>query len=91
MESTVADFELGGRDPHAAPAGILRDVAPANAYPTADGHDVVIAGERRRRVRAARAMAMERPDLATELAYARGARRAPGRARRRDRGVDRDA
>ena len=24
--------------------GILRDVAPANAYPTADGHDVVIAG-----------------------------------------------
>ena len=42
MESTVADFELGavvrGRS-----GGFLPGVAPSNAYPTADGRDVVIA------------------------------------------------
>ena len=42
MESTVADWELGGIE-RGRSGGVLRGVAPANAYPTADGHDIVIA------------------------------------------------
>jgi crotonobetainyl-CoA:carnitine CoA-transferase CaiB-like acyl-CoA transferase len=42
MESTVADWELAGVVRERS-GGVLRGVAPANAYPTADGHDVVIA------------------------------------------------
>jgi formyl-CoA transferase len=43
MESAMADLELGGvqRD---RSGGSLPGVAPANAYPTADGSDVLIAG-----------------------------------------------
>ena len=66
MESTVADWEVGGviRERQ---GGILRDVAPANAYPTADGHDVVIAGNADA-VFARLATAMGRPDLARDYA-----------------------
>ena len=66
MESTVADWELAGVE-RTRSGGILRDVAPANAYPTADDHDVVIAGNADA-VFARLAQAMARPDLATEYA-----------------------
>src|SRR4051794_37073896 len=65
MESTVADYELGGVT-RTRSGGILRDVAPANAYPTLDGRDVVIAGNADA-VFARLCEAMERPDLAREL------------------------
>jgi formyl-CoA transferase/succinyl-CoA--D-citramalate CoA-transferase len=66
MESTVADYEIGGIV-RTRSGGILRDVAPANAYPTADGHDVVIAGNADA-VFARLCAAMERSDLARDLA-----------------------
>ena len=66
MESTVADYEVGGVI-RTRQGGILRDVAPANAYPTADGLDVVIAGNADA-VFARLCVAMERPDLAHDLA-----------------------
>jgi crotonobetainyl-CoA:carnitine CoA-transferase CaiB-like acyl-CoA transferase len=54
--------------------GVLRDVAPANAYPTADGLDVVIAGNADA-VYARLCAAMERPDLAALVTHeARAAR-----------------
>ena len=65
MESTVADYELGGVI-RTRSGGVLKDVAPANAYPTADGLDVVIAGNADA-VYARLCAAMQRPDLA-ELA-----------------------
>ena len=46
---------------------MLRDVAPANAYPTRDGRDVVIAGNADA-VFARLCDAMDRPDLARDLA-----------------------
>jgi crotonobetainyl-CoA:carnitine CoA-transferase CaiB-like acyl-CoA transferase len=66
MESTVADYEVGGvvRSRH---GGILRDVAPSNAYPTADGHDVVIAANADA-VFTRLCDAMSRADLAASLA-----------------------
>jgi crotonobetainyl-CoA:carnitine CoA-transferase CaiB-like acyl-CoA transferase len=77
MESTVADFELAGVT-RTRSGGVLRDVAPANAYPTSDGHDVVIAGNADA-VFARLCEAMERPDLARDLATheARSARQDP--------------
>jgi formyl-CoA transferase/succinyl-CoA--D-citramalate CoA-transferase len=66
MESTVADYELGGVT-RTRSGGILRDVAPANAYPTLDGHDVAIAGNADA-VFARLCDAMDRPDLARDLA-----------------------
>jgi formyl-CoA transferase len=65
MESTVADYEIGGviRARH---GGVLRDVAPANAYPTLDGRDVVIAGNADA-VFSRLCDAMGRPDLARDL------------------------
>jgi formyl-CoA transferase/succinyl-CoA--D-citramalate CoA-transferase len=66
MESTVADFELGGVV-RGRSGGILPGVAPANAYPTSDGRDVVIAGNADA-VFARLAAAMERPDLAAGYA-----------------------
>jgi len=66
MESTVADYEIGGVV-RTRSGGILRDVAPANAYPTADDHDVVIAGNADA-VFARLCDAMARPDLARDLA-----------------------
>jgi formyl-CoA transferase len=66
MESTVADYELAGVT-RTRSGGILRDVAPANAYPTLDGHDVVIAGNADA-VFARLCVAMDRPDLGRDLA-----------------------
>ena len=66
MESTVADYELGGVV-RGRSGGILPDVAPSNAYPTADDHDIVIAANADA-VFARLAAAMERPDLATAFA-----------------------
>jgi formyl-CoA transferase/succinyl-CoA--D-citramalate CoA-transferase len=62
MESTVADFELGGVV-RGRSGGFLPGVAPSNAYPTADGRDVVIAANADA-VFARLVVAMERPDLA---------------------------
>jgi formyl-CoA transferase/succinyl-CoA--D-citramalate CoA-transferase len=69
MESTVADYELGGvvRQRN---GGVLTGVAPSNAYPTADGRDVVIAANADA-VFARLCEAMGRPDLATDERYAR--------------------
>jgi crotonobetainyl-CoA:carnitine CoA-transferase CaiB-like acyl-CoA transferase len=68
MESSMADLELGGRL-RTRSGGTLPGVAPANAYPTADGSDVLIAGnadsvfERLCEV-------MGRPELATDPRFA---------------------
>ncbi len=74
MESTVADFELAGVV-RGRSGGVLTGVAPSNAYPTADGRDVVIAGNADA-VFARLAEAMARPDLARD--YATHAARAAG-------------
>jgi formyl-CoA transferase/succinyl-CoA--D-citramalate CoA-transferase len=66
MESTLVDYELGGVV-RGRNGGILPDVAPSNAYPTADGHDVVIAANADA-VFARLARAMDRSDLAREYA-----------------------
>src|SRR6478609_3691761 len=66
MESTVADFELGGVV-RGRSGGVLPGVAPSNAYPTADGRDVVIAANADA-VFARLAVAMDRPDLAKRYA-----------------------
>ena len=66
MESTVADYELAGVT-RTRTGGILRDVAPSNAYPTLDDRAVVIAGNADA-VFARLCAAMQRPDLARDLA-----------------------
>jgi formyl-CoA transferase/succinyl-CoA--D-citramalate CoA-transferase len=43
MESTMADFELGGVR-RGRTGSTLAGVAPSNAYPTSNGEDIVIAG-----------------------------------------------
>jgi formyl-CoA transferase len=68
MESTVADFELGGAV-RGRSGGYLPGVAPSNSYPTRDGHDVVIAANADA-VFARLAIAMDRPQLATDERYA---------------------
>jgi crotonobetainyl-CoA:carnitine CoA-transferase CaiB-like acyl-CoA transferase len=68
MESTVADFELGGVV-RGRSGGYLPGVAPSNSYPTRDGHDVVIAANADA-VFARLASAMHRPELATDARYA---------------------
>lgn len=78
MESTVADFELGGVV-RTRNGGVLKGVAPSNAYPTADGHDVVIAANADA-VFARLCEAMGHPELLSGAGYAeheaRGARQA---------------
>jgi formyl-CoA transferase/succinyl-CoA--D-citramalate CoA-transferase len=74
MESTIADFELGGVI-RGRSGGVLPGVAPSNAYPTADGRDVVIAANADA-VFARLVVAMDRPDLAAP--YASHAARAAG-------------
>jgi formyl-CoA transferase/succinyl-CoA--D-citramalate CoA-transferase len=68
MESTVADFELGGVT-RGRTGGFLRGVAPSNAYPTSDGRDVVIAANADA-VFTRLAAAMRRPELASDPRYA---------------------
>src|SRR3546814_13033227 len=43
MESTMADYELGGVVRERS-GSVLPRVAPSNVYPTADGAEVVVAG-----------------------------------------------
>jgi len=43
MESTLADYEVAGVT-RSRTGGVLPGVAPANAYPTSDGSDILIAG-----------------------------------------------
>ena len=68
MESSMVDFEvadvLRGRS-----GGTLPGVAPANAYPTSDGSEVLIAGNADT-VFARLCDAMNRPDLAIDERYA---------------------
>ena len=66
MESTVADYELGGVV-RGRSGGVLKGVAPSNAYPTSDGAAVVIAANADA-VFARLAVAMERPDLGERYA-----------------------
>ena len=66
MESTVADFELGGVV-RGRSGGFLPGVAPSNAYRSADGRDVVIAANADA-VFARLVVAMNRPDLAEPYA-----------------------
>jgi crotonobetainyl-CoA:carnitine CoA-transferase CaiB-like acyl-CoA transferase len=73
MESTMADFEVGhvvrGRS-----GGSLPGVAPAGAYPTADGSEVLIAGNADS-VFVRLCDAMARADLATDTRFATHAAR----------------
>jgi len=66
MESTVADYEVAGVV-RGRSGGVLQGVAPSNAYPTADGRDVLIAANADA-VFARLAEVMERPDLARQYA-----------------------
>lgn len=68
MESTLADMELGGVVRERS-GSVLPGVAPSNAYPTADGSDVVIAGNADT-VFGRLAAAMGQPELADDPRYA---------------------
>ncbi len=67
MESTVADYELGG-EIRGRTGGILPGVAPSNAYPCADGKDVVVAANADP-IFVRLAAAMDRPELAADARY----------------------
>jgi crotonobetainyl-CoA:carnitine CoA-transferase CaiB-like acyl-CoA transferase len=67
MESLVADYEHAG-DIRARSGGTLPGVAPSNAYPTADGHMVMIAANADA-IFVRLAEAMGRPELATDPRY----------------------
>lgn len=77
-ESLVADYELTGRVRTRAGGG-LPGVAPSNAYPTRDGHLMMIAANADA-IWSRLAALMERPELAADQRYAthvaRGARSA---------------
>jgi len=68
MESTMADYEVGGVVRERS-GGTLPGVAPANAYPTADGSEVLVAGNADS-VFARLCTAMGRPDLAEDARFA---------------------
>jgi crotonobetainyl-CoA:carnitine CoA-transferase CaiB-like acyl-CoA transferase len=67
MESSMVDFEVADVLRNRS-GGTLPGVAPANAYPTSDGSDVLIAGNADT-VFARLCDAMGRPDLATDERY----------------------
>jgi formyl-CoA transferase len=75
MESTMADYELGGVL-RGRTGSVLPGVAPSNAYPTADGSDVVVAANADA-VFGRLCKAMGRPELADDERFrthaARGA------------------
>ena len=75
MESTMADFELGGVT-RGRSGSVLPGVAPSNVYPTADGSEVLIAANADT-VFVRLCAAMGRPELATDERFsghaARGA------------------
>jgi crotonobetainyl-CoA:carnitine CoA-transferase CaiB-like acyl-CoA transferase len=68
MESTMADAEVGGVVRQRS-GGTLPGVAPANAYPTADGSEVLIAGNADGVFRRL-CDAMAQPELADDPRYA---------------------
>jgi formyl-CoA transferase len=68
MESSMADFAVGGVL-RGRSGGALRGVAPANAYPTADGTEVLIAANADG-VFERLCTAMGKPHLATDERYA---------------------
>jgi len=68
MESSMADFRVGGTLRHRS-GGTLPGVAPASAYPTADGSDVCIAGNADSVFRRL-CEVMGRPDLADDPRFA---------------------
>ena len=76
MESTMADYELGGVV-RTRSGSVLPGVAPSNVYPTSDGAEVVVAANADA-VFARLCKAMGRPELADDAAL-----RHPRRARRR--------
>jgi formyl-CoA transferase len=67
MESTMADFTVGGVTRQRS-GGTLPGVAPANAYPTADGSEILIAGNADGVFRRL-CTAMGRPELADDPRY----------------------
>ncbi len=67
MESTIADFELGGHI-RGRTGSVLPRVAPSNVYPTADGADVLIAGNADA-IFGRICQAMNRNDLADDPRY----------------------
>jgi formyl-CoA transferase/succinyl-CoA--D-citramalate CoA-transferase len=68
MESTMADFELGGVV-RSRSGSVLPGVAPSNAYPTSDGAEVVVAANADN-VFARLCEAMAKPELATDGRFA---------------------
>jgi succinyl-CoA---D-citramalate CoA-transferase len=68
MESTMADFELGGVI-RSRSGSVLPGVAPSNVYPTADGAEVVVAANADR-VFARLGKAMGQPELADDPRFA---------------------
>jgi formyl-CoA transferase len=68
MESTMADFELGGVT-RTRSGSVLPGVAPSNVYPTADGAEVVVAANADN-VFVRLCEAMGRPDLGTDWRFA---------------------
>ncbi len=88
MESTLADFEVGGVL-RSRTGGVLPGVAPSNSYRSADGSDVLIAGNADA-VFGRLCLAMGQPALADDERFAtHTARGLPhGRARRAHRGLD---
>jgi crotonobetainyl-CoA:carnitine CoA-transferase CaiB-like acyl-CoA transferase len=68
MESTMADYEVAGVV-RGRSGGTLPGVAPANAYPTADGSEVLIAGNADG-VFARLCAALDCPELADDPRYA---------------------
>ena len=68
MESSMVDFEVGGVL-RGRSGGTLPGVAPANAYPTRDGSEVLIAGNADT-VFTRLCAAMGTPELATDERYA---------------------
>jgi formyl-CoA transferase/succinyl-CoA--D-citramalate CoA-transferase len=68
MESTLADFEVGGVT-RTRTGSVLPGVAPSNAYRTAEGSEVLIAANADS-VFARLCTAMDRPEVATDPRYA---------------------
>lgn len=68
MESTMADYELGGVL-RGRSGSVLPGVAPSNVYPASDGSEILIAGNADS-VFARLCTAMGRPELATDERFA---------------------
>jgi len=68
MESTMADYELGGVV-RTRSGSVLPGVAPSNVYPTGDGAEVVVAANADG-VFARLCKAMDRPELGTDERFA---------------------